>query len=31
MITPEQFQVWLETPEGSHIEFKSATGGLSLR
>ncbi len=28
MTTPEQFQVLLETPEGSHIEFKSATGGF---
>lgn len=24
MTTPEQFQVWLETPEGGYLEFKSA-------
>ena len=26
MTTPEQFRVWLDAPEGSHLEFKSATG-----
>ena len=26
--TPEQFQSLLESPEGSHLEFKSATGGF---
>lgn len=27
MTTPEQFQSWLEAPEGTRLEFKSATGG----
>lgn len=30
MTTPEQFQSWLEAPEGKHLEFKSATGGFSF-
>jgi ATP-dependent DNA helicase RecG len=28
MTTPEQFKDWLEAPEGSHFEFKAATGGF---
>lgn len=28
MTTPEQFQAWLDAPEGGHLEFKSATGGF---
>jgi hypothetical protein len=28
MTTPEQFQVWLETPEGGPLEFKSARMGF---
>src|SRR3989304_5974557 len=30
MTTPEQFQSLLEAPEGSHLEFKSATGKFHL-
>ena len=26
--TPEQFQAWLDAPEGSRFEFKSAAGGF---
>ena len=26
--TPEQFQAWLDAPEASHFEFKSASGGF---
>lgn len=26
--TPEQFQAWLDAPEGRDLEFKSATGGF---
>lgn len=26
--TPEQFQAWLDAPEGSDLEFKSATSGF---
>lgn len=26
--SPEQFQEWLNAPEGGHLEFKSATGGF---
>ena len=28
MTSSEQFQKWLDSPEGSRIEFKSATGGF---
>jgi ATP-dependent DNA helicase RecG len=28
MTTPEQFQVWLETPEGGPLEFKCARVGF---
>lgn len=28
MTTPEQLQVWLQSPEGSQLEFKSATSGF---
>lgn len=28
MTTPDQFQAWLDAPEGGHLEFKSATGGF---
>lgn len=28
MTTPEQFQSWLEAPEGKRLEFKSAAGGF---
>lgn len=26
--TPEQFQTYLDAPEGTRLEFKSATGGF---
>lgn len=28
MTTPEQFESWLKAPEGTRLEFKSATGGF---